>query len=511
MNLANREKWIITASVSFGALMATIDTFILYVAMPKLMGYFSASLSEIVWINISFAIGALIVMPLSGKLADRYGMKTVYKLALLVFCATAIMNSMSENLVVLSLFRLIQGFAAGVLIPVEQLILRRTFHPSEHRLVMGVYGATVMIGPAIGPVVGGYIIDNFTWHWIFLVNLPIGIIGYIAVDMFVKKDIVTEKIKEKTDLLGVVLLGLFVTSLVVLLERGERTYWSEDNFNIFLFCLISYSFLMFVVHSIIDKNAVVNLRVIKNPIFCTSVIFNFVLGVVVSGTLFLLPLFMQAVLGFTATQSGEALIPRALVMILVFPLTGIMLKNIKAKYITLVGLMLGILSAYQMSKFTHYSGSHDIIFPSILQGISVAFVLTSIGSVAYKTLKQSEMSAAAGVDAVARQLGTTIGVALFASVMYFFQLSIWNQVRGTVTLHNPVFFERFLWVKSNFYTRTISDSTVATDRAFMALNGRLIEQVNIVSYMKIFEWITLAFVALSVIALFVKYEDKKNE
>jgi DHA2 family multidrug resistance protein len=410
----------------------------------------------------------------------------------------------------LIIFRILQGLGGGILLPVEQLILRRTFQPSEHRLAMGIYGATVMIGPALGPIIGGYIIDNYDWPLIFLVNIPVGIFGLFMINRFVSSMREPASIDLiKPDWLGITLLVSFISPLVWLMERGDRLYWFETQSNVLLLFISLSSLAMFCAHELTIKNPAVNLMVLRNRIFSSAVIFNFLLGIIVSSTLFMLPIYMQQVLKFTATQAGVSLVPRAILMMLMFPLVGILLGRIEAKFLIITGMLLGFLSAAMMSKFTHESGIDDVMLPQMIQGVAVALILTSLGTIAYKTLPKEHLPSASGLEAIARQLGSTVGISIFAAVLNHFQLAILEQIRDRATLHNSIFYNRFSGVFDVFFQRTIADPTLAMKRAFNALNGRLYEQVNILSYLKVFEWIAVLFLVMLVITIFTKLDPKK--
>lgn len=499
--------------------MAAIDTFILYVATPHLRGTFSATVSEISWVSTSYAVSSMICMLLSGWLCNKYGRKRVYQSALMVFIVGSALCGTAMTLEFLVFSRIIQGVGAGILLPVENVILRRTFPPSQHGLVMGIYGTTIMIGPAFGPIIGGFIIDHYHWPLIFLVNIPIGLISLIMVQHFVKDDEVVGAARvdyqssnqnrdAPVDAFGILLLVLGMFSLIWLLERGDRLYWFHAPSNVILLFLACFSLSLFVAHELMVKRPAVDLRVLANVTFSTATFLNFLMGFMVSATLFILPIYMQESLDFTATKAGTAMAPRALVMMLVFPITGYLFNRVPPKALIVSGLLLGFYSAFLMSHFTHETGWHDMILPQILQGAAVALVLTPLSTVALMGIKTDRLPAAAGFDSMSRQIGGSLGIAVFATLLAHYQQVSWELLRHKVSMAYPLLFKRFDGVLNFFLTLTPSRS-YAYEQSLRLLNARVEEQMASLTYMNLFQIIALCFAVMAVIAMLSKLKRSK--
>ena len=503
MDSIKDKKWIIAVSVSAGALMAAIDTFILYVATPHLRGVFSATNSEISWISSSYAVSAMIFMLLSSWLCRQYGKKYTYQTGLVAFIGGSALCGFASSLEMIIIFRVIQGVGAGILLPVENVILRETFPPSQHGLVIGIYGTTIMIGPAFGPMIGGIIIDNFHWTLLFWVNIPIGLASLYMVHKFVPEgDINANQEEKKIDILGLVLLSIGLFCLVWLLERGNRLYWFDTTSNVVLLMVSIFSLAFFCAHELSIKNPVINLRVLKQSRFAAATSLSFLMGFAISATLFVLPIYMQDLLDFTATKAGTALAPRAIVMMIAFPLIGLAFNKLNLRASIIFGILLCLSSAILMTRFTHDTGWQDMVLPQILQGVGVAFILTPLATITLINISPDKLPAAAGFDAVSRQVGSSFGVAIFASLLTHYEQSSWGQLRHHISFSSTVLYKRFEGV-IEFFSREVASNSFALEKSMRLLNARVDQQVLVLTYGRLFELIGVVFVFMIFISLYL--------
>jgi DHA2 family multidrug resistance protein len=509
MSNTESRKWLIAISVCMGGIMSSLDTFILYVATPNLRGIFSSTIAEISWISTSYAIASMTCMFLSGRLVERFGAKLVYQVGLILFIVGSVSCSMADNLEQLVISRVIQGLGAGILLPVEAVILRRTFPPERHGLVMGLYGTSIMLGPAFGPMLGGLLIDWFSWELIFIVNIPVGLISFIMVQNFLsneKPDL--KKDKKGFDIVSIFYLLCAVVSLIWLLERGERTYWLEDNQNLVLLVLAFSAWAMLIAHSLSIRSPLLNFRIFQYRAFTVANSMNFLAAFMITGTLFVLPIYMQELLKFSPTQAGTAMAPRAFVMMLTFPLVGWLFNRVSTRILISFGLLMGIISGIMMAGFTFETGWHDMIIPQIIQGIGAAFILGPVTTAALISIPKDKMPAAAALESTTRLLGSTIGVAVFASLVTHYELQYWGVLRHQVTLANTVLYKRFSGV-IDFYMTETSSTLHALEMAHQALNGRISQQVLSLTYIHVFQLIVLGFMVMMTLSVFLTF-NKKN-
>lgn len=509
----SKQKWLVALSVSMGGVMSSLDTFILYVAAPNLRGVFSATISEVSWISTSYAIASMICMFLSAWSVERFGRKTVYQSGLMLFIVGSALCSMAQSLDHLVLARVVQGLGAGLLLPVEGVILRRTFPPHQHGLIMGLYGASIMLGPAFGPMLGGILIDQYSWHFVFIVNIPIGIISFIMVRKFVEnEDTRTIDKKLSLDVLGIFLLAVAVISLIWLLERGDRTFWLDDQMNLILLVVAGSAWAMLFAHSMTIERPLLDFRILKHRTFAAANTLNFLAAFMITGTLFVLPVYMQELLRFSPTQTGTAMAPRAFVMMLAFPLVGWLFNRVATRLLIAIGLAFGITSGVMMSWLTFESGWHDMVLPQIVQGLSAAFILGSVTTAALISIPKEKMPGASALESTTRLLGSTIGIAVFASLITHYELRTWEVLRHNVTMFSTVLYKRFSGV-IDFYLSDTASRHYAIEKAYLTLNGRVSIQVLSVAFMNVFQLVTLGFVIMAIISLFMspkKIDISKN-
>src|ERR1700733_8244229 len=309
------NKWLVTVSGTFGTLMGAIDASIVNVAIPHIRGAVGATVEEITWISTAFALATVLVMPLTAFLGRLFGQKRVYLACLILFVIGSALCGMARTLPSLVVFRMVQGFGAGALQPTEQAILRQTFPPKEQGMAMALFGMAVMIGPAVGPTLGGYIVDHYSWPWIFYINLPIGVIGTFMTLRFVHEpeDVLhanrarAEVQKKNLDIAGIIFICVGVSTLQYVLEEGQREDWFDSPLITALSFVAGTSLVAFVIRELTATSPVVNLRLFRDKTFASATAIGAVMYAMLMGSMFLLPVFMQEVLGFDATQSAITL------------------------------------------------------------------------------------------------------------------------------------------------------------------------------------------------------------
>ncbi len=452
---------------------------------------FSATIAEISAVSTSYAIASMLFMLLSAWLVQKYGAKNVYQAGLLSFVTGSALCACAPSLEMLILARVVQGMGAGLVLPVEGAILRRTFPPARHGLVMGLYGTSIMCGPAFGPMLGGLILDSFGWPLIFMVNIPVGLIGLVMVKKFVQDERDDKAVNSMAfDLPGLLLLATGIIATVWLLERGNRTFWFEDGSNLVLLLVALFSWALFFAHEKMVAKPLLDLSALGNRAFTAANSLNFLAAFIITGTLFVLPIYMQELLRFSPTQAGTTMAPRAVVMMGAFPLVGWLFNRVPTRLLITSGLLLGLLSGVMMSHFTFETGWHDMILPQIVQGVGAAFVLGPVTTAALMSIAREKMAGAAAIESTTRLLGSTIGIAVFASLLTHFELRTWEIVRHDISLSGTVLYKRFQGLLYFFHT---DSAPTAMAKAFQLLNWRVTLQVLSLAYRNLFQLIAAGF------------------
>lgn len=507
-----QNKWTVSLAVIFGVLMSAIDTSVVNVALPEIQGNVGATQQEITWISTGYLISVVILMPLTNWLSVRFGRKRVYLLSLFIFTASSLMCGLSRSLSELIFWRVVQGLGAGTLQPLAQAMFREAFPREEQGLAMGVFGFVVLSGPAIGPTLGGYITDNFSWPWIFFINIPIGIIGFfVAMRVLRDPPEMDGHLRPKVDSVGILLLAAGLATLQTILEEGQTDDWFQSPFITWFTAISVVSLIGFVWWELRQDAPAVDLRILKNPAFASGTFMGGILGIGLFASLFLLPQYMQTLLGFDATQSGLALMPRSLTMMAMMPIAGILYNRLGARAMIGSGLLLVIYSQWIMGHFTLQTGHNDILIPQMIQGVGFALVFVSLSTAALATIDRSKMTSATGLNNLIRQLGGSLGTAIVVTLLNTKMTTASNALITHANPANPLFTQRVQGLAANFQAQGYPpDKAMAA--AYQAMNGIFTQQSAMIAYEYIFYWIGILFaICLPLISLLKTPRGKKAE
>ena len=487
------NKWIVTISVTFGTLMGAIDSSIVNVALPHLRGAVGATLQEITWITTGFAIATVIVMPLTAFLGRLFGQKRVYMASLALFVIASTLCGFASTLTQLVIFRVLQGFGAGALQPTEQAILRQTFPPEEQGTAMALFGMAVMIGPAVGPTLGGWIVDNVPWSWIFFLNLPVGVLGLFLVARFVHEpeDVRAANAagaalqRKNMDWLGIALLATGLAALQFLLEEGQQKDWWDSQLIVGCAVVSVVALVLFVWRELTAPVPAVNIRLFKDKLFASGSVIGAAMFSILLSSMFLLPVFMQELLGFTAMQSGLSLMPRTLVMMVAVPIVGRLYGKVSARLLIGFGLTLVAAGAFWISGITLQTTSSGITHPIMLQGIGFAFLFVPLTTAALSEIPRANLADATGLNSLLRQVGASMGLAVFASLLDRYAVHAKAAVAAHVTLDRPEVQERLAALVGGFQARGF-DAVSAREAALRALDGIVTQQAKVLSFQRVF-------------------------
>ncbi|WNG17587.1 DHA2 family efflux MFS transporter permease subunit [Cystobacter fuscus] len=417
-----RTRWLIALSVTFGTMMGALDSSIMNVALSNVRGAVGATVQEVTWLSTAYVLATVLVMPLTGFFGRVYGQKTVYLSCLTLFVVGSALCAVAQSFAWLVVFRALQGLGAGALQPTEQAILRQTFPPEEHGMAMGVFSVAVGVGPALGPSLGGWIVDNFHWSWIFLINVPVGFAGFLMVARFVPPDErptaeAAEQQRGNMDWLGICLLWVTLLALQFVLEEGPRYDWFESPILVVLLVTALFAGIAFVIRELTAPSPAVNLRVFRDPTFTVGSLMSAVAtAILLSGT-FLLPLFMQELLDYTAMHSGMAQLPRTLVMIVAMPLVGRFYNRVPPRVFVFTGVAITVLGQLMLAKLSLQSNAHQVIGALVLQGLGMSLVLVPLSTLSLSRIPREELGDAAGLAALLGQVGISTGLAVLATVL----------------------------------------------------------------------------------------------
>ena len=480
-------------SVMTGSIMSSINISIVNVALPHMRGSLGASVEEITWVATGYMLSQVIIMPLVAMLSSRFGRKRYYQFSVFLFTLSSMLCGVAWDLTSMVAFRMIQGIGGGTLVPVSQAILRETFPVEEQGTAMGIYGIGAIFGPAIGPTLGGWLIDNYSWPWIFYVNVPVGIVNMLLVMRFISDPPYLVREKGKIDISGLMLLIIGLGALQLMIEKGGEKNWFESGLIIYLALSAGAGLLLFIWRELSTDKPAVDLRILKNVTFASGTMLNGILGMGLMGSLFLLPLLLQQLLGYPAYDSGIALLPRSIAMGITMLVAGRFYNRLGPRPLVGSGLIVCVFSFWQLSRLSLSVGFWDILIPLFLQGIGFGLVFVALSTVALSVIERPKLTAATGLYNVVRQVFSSVGIAMAAS-----QLTRAETISRAVLVENVVnsrdITTEWLRVFSDAMLSQGSDPLSADQRALKLMDAKIMKQASMLAFNHVFWLIACVFI-----------------
>jgi DHA2 family multidrug resistance protein len=414
------NPWIIALVVTLATFMEVLDTSIANVALPHVAGSLSAGQDESTWILTSYLVSNAIVLPLSGWLSSIIGRKRFYMGCVAIFTISSFLCGLAPNLAMLVFFRILQGAGGGGLQPSSQAILVDTFPHAKRGMAFAVYGIAVVVAPAIGPTLGGWITDDFSWRWIFFINIPVGILSLLLTQRLIHDPpyFRRRKLKEtRIDYIGLGLVALGLGTLQVILDKGQREDWFESHFIVWLSVISAASLLFAVFWEWNHKDPIVDLHLFRERTFAAANFLMFMLGFALLGSTLMLPLFMQTLLGYTAERSGMALSPGGFAIMVMMPIVGFLVSRYSSRWLILFGLTTLSWSLFHMTNFNLGVDFHSMMMARVYQAAGMAFLFMPINIAAYAFLPREKNNAAAGLMNLARNIGGSFGISFVTTML----------------------------------------------------------------------------------------------
>jgi DHA2 family multidrug resistance protein len=414
------NPWIIALTVTLATFMEVLDTSVANVALPHIAGSLSAGQDESTWVLTSYLVSNAIILPMSGWFSQLIGRKRFYMSCVALFTISSFLCGLAPNLSMLIIFRVLQGIGGGGLQPSEQAILADTFEPRKRGMAFAVYGMAVVLAPAIGPTLGGWITDNFNWRWIFFINIPVGIISLILTNMLIS-DPPYMKEKKRTgfrvDYIGLGLLALGLGAMQVVLDKGQRDDWFGSNFIIVMTVICVVSLIAVIIWEWHHKDPIIDLHLFKIRSFGIGNMLMFMVGFALLSSTVLLPQFSQELLGYTAQRAGLALMPGGIAIILCMPLVGYLLGHTDARRLLLFGLTMVSFSLIHMTNFDTSIDFRTLATARVFQAMGLAFLFVPINTAAYAFIPPGKNNAASGLINLARNIGGSVGISFVTTML----------------------------------------------------------------------------------------------
>jgi DHA2 family multidrug resistance protein len=492
------NPWIVAISVMFATFLEVLDTTVVNVSLPHIAGSLSATTEEATWTLTSYLVANAIVLPLTGWLASYFGRKRLLMIAVTGFTISSFFCGIAPSLSFLVVLRLIQGLTGGVLQPMSQAIMLEAFPVEQRGKGMAFWALGIVVAPILGPVLGGWLTDNYSWRWVFYINLPIGIASIIMTKAFIFDPPYLRKSRTRADIIGIGLLVLGIGALQFVLDKGQQEDWFDSQMIITLTAISIAALVAFVIHASRAREPVLDLRVLKDRTFATGVFMMTVLGFVLFGSLVMLPLFLQTVLGYPSLQAGEAMAPRGFGAFLAMPLVGLMIGKVDPRKMVIAGLAIAGSTLFMLSSINLDAGYWDIFWPQFIQGMSMGLLFVPLSTISMNFIPREKIGNATSLFSLMRNLGAGVGIAVVATM-----------VSRTTTRHAAILSEQmhpysdaaratFEAARSMFLAQGAS-LNVATQQAYAALSGMIHRQAAMIAFIDVIQ--LLGFVFLAVIPL----------
>jgi DHA2 family multidrug resistance protein len=412
------NKWIIALTVMLPTFIEIVDTSVVNVALDHIRGSLSAGIDEATWSITSYLVSNAIIIPMTGWLSRLFGRRRYLIISITVFTISSLLCGFSWSLQSLIVFRVMQGIGGGALQPLSQSILLETFPPKQHGIAMAVFGVGIMFGPIVGPLLGGWITDNWSWEWIFFINVPFGIISVLMVMFFIQDPPYMKKTAMRIDYMGLALIVVGLGCLQVVLDKGQGEDWFSSDFIVWMTAITVAALSLFViVEMFFASQPIVNFRVFKDRSYATGNTVMFFAFFNLFASIVMLPIFLQTMMGYTATLAGVVLGPGGVASLIAMPMAGVLVNKINPKKILAFGIIVAAYSTYLMAQFNPYIDFTTAIVPRLILGVGMGFLFIPLMTLTMSGIKKQDMGNATAIFNLVRNLGGSCGVAFVTTML----------------------------------------------------------------------------------------------
>lgn len=497
------NRWIISLTVMLPTLIEIIDTSVVNVSLGHIAGSLAAGIDESTWIITSYLVSNAIIIPMTSWLSRLFGRKRYLLLSIALFTFSSLMCGLSWSLGVLIFFRILQGIGGGALQPISQSILLESFPPEKHGMAMAIFGVGIMFGPVAGPLLGGWITDNWSWQWIFYINVPIGILSIVMVLLFIYDPPYMERVRMKIDFNGLFLLALGLGCLQIVLDKGQREDWFSSAWILWFSYLSLSALVLFIFVEVYADPPIVNLRTLRDASFSAGNLVMFFAFFNLFGSIVLLPIYLQSLMGYTPYLAGLVLGPGGIATMISMPIAGKLVTRVNPKWVLAFGIGVAAYSVYLMGEFNLQADFHTIIWPRVLLGFGMGFLFIPLTTMTMSGIRKEAMGNAAAIFNLLRNLGGSFGVA-FVTTMLARKAQIHQTYLGAhLTPFNP-----------NLQTAIPQVSRMLQGRGFVspapgagsegAIYNQLLQQSSMLAFNDVFHTLTLLMILILPLVLLMK-------
>jgi MFS transporter, DHA2 family, multidrug resistance protein len=495
MSYGKVNPWVVAIAVMFATFMEVLDTTVVNVSLPHIASTMSATTEEATWALTSYLVANAIILPMTGWLASVLGRKRLLMWSTTGFTLASLLCGMAPNLPALVIFRIIQGATGGALQPLSQAVLLETFKPEERGRAMGFWGLGIVVAPILGPVLGGWVTENYSWRWVFYINLPVGIASMIMTQLYVFDPPYLKKQIGGIDYWGMGMLVVGIGALQYVLDKGQQDDWFASTLITVLAVVSVIALIALIVRELRADHPIVDLRVFRDRSYATGVFLMTVLGFVLYGSLVLLPIMLQTLLGYSSVEAGEAMAPRGVGSLIMMPIVGALTAKVDARKLLVCGLVIGGVTMWWLGGLNLNAGYWDIFWPQFLQGAGMALLFVPLTTVSMATIAPERMGNATSLFNLMRNLGGSIGIAMTGTYLQRHRQVVGAALGEHINIYDPI--PRAMLAQiTNGLIAAGSDAVTATQRAYVILHGMLVRQASMVSFVTLFRMLGLVFLLM---------------
>ena len=507
------RRVIITITAVLCALLEIVDTTIVNVALNNMRGSLGASLTDVAWVITAYAIANVIVIPMTSWLSQQFGRRNYFAASIIIFTVASFMCGNADNIWELVAFRFIQGLGGGALLVTAQTIITESYPVEKRGMAQAIYGMGVIVGPTLGPPLGGYLVDHFSWPYIFYINVPIGIIAALLTLSFVRSPKYGEKLKaHQVDWIGIVLLSAFIGSLQYVLEHGQQDDWFNDEWIVRLSVLSIVGLFFFIWRQLSYAYPIVNLKVLKDSNLRVGVVMSFIMGFGLYGSTFIIPIYTQSILGWTATDAGLLLVPSSITVAIMMPFIGKLIqRGVPQTYLVAMGFLSFFIFTYWMHNImTPDTGEEHMFWPLIVRGLGLGLLFVPITTLSLSGLKGKSIGEGAAFTGMMRQLGGSFGIAIITTFLARFGQEHRVNLIGYLDPTRIAVQEKIRGLQNAFMAKGYS-AEIALQKAYKVMEMGVTKQSTVLSYMDVFLYLGVLFLfCIPFILLIKKGKNKVN-
>jgi DHA2 family multidrug resistance protein len=493
--VAAPNPWLIAVAVMSSTFMEVLDTTVVNVSLPHIAGNLSASTDEATWTLTSYLVANAIVLPMTGWLASNFGRKRLLLSSVIGFTIASFFCGLAPSLPLLILFRIVQGACGGGLQPLSQAILLEAFPPEKRGQAMAFWALGIVVAPMLGPVAGGWLTDNYSWRWVFYINIPIGVVAVILTQLFVFDPPYLRRKSSGVDYWGIGLLVLGIGALQIMLDKGQEEDWFGSHFIVTLAILAAIGLVGLIIRELRTDNPVIDLSVLKYRSFAAGTLLMTIVGFVLYGSIVLLPLLMQELLGYTATRAGVTNLPRGLASFLAMPFVGILVAKVDPRKLLASGILLVASAMFMLSRLSLDVGFWNFWWPLMLQGSAFGLVFVPLTTVTNDPIPRERIGNATSIFNLMRNIGASIGISV-VTTMQFRKMQVHIHELGKYVTGASTQAQSTIANLRGYFISQGSDPVTATQRAYAALWGTVQRQAAMLAYNDTFFFLALMFLGV---------------